>query len=444
MNAAHQRTPPASLDAERAVLGAVLLRNDTWRDVADVVSAEDFYRQAHQMLYRAMAGLAADQSPIDPLTLVEALGPANLDAVGGLSYITKLVDGIPQSTRAATYAGIVAEHAQRRRLIAQVDALRETAWDDAADGGAVLAQAQEALVSLSQSMSRDAFLAGDGVLVRAMDTIEALDKGEVGIATGYTILDRWIGGYQAGQLIIVGARPGVGKSAFVTSALLQWLPKRIHVGLVSLEMTVDEVGMRWLSASASVDMMRARMQQLRDHDRHRLGSAASDLSAVARYLHVTDTPTLSLTKIRAMARRCQIEHGLDVLVIDYLQLLDGEARKGANRYEEVSAFSRGLKLLAKTLGVPIICLAQLNRQTEARANKRPQLSDLRDSGAIEQDADIVMFLHREELYAPTPDNAGRADLIIAKGRNVPLGVLPLWYRGEFTRFDEVDGDGRAA
>jgi replicative DNA helicase len=433
---ADARVPPASLDAERAVLGAVLLRNETWRDVVTVVTAEDFYRGAHQVLWRAMAALAADQSPIDPLTLSGALGPANLDAVGGVAYITRLTDGVPQSTRAATYAGIVAEHAQRRRLIAHVDALREMAWDADADGGAVLVQAQEALVSLSQSLSRDAFLGGDGVLVRAMDTIEALNEGRVGLATGYRILDRWMGGYQPGQLIIVGARPGVGKSAFVTSALLQWLPRRLHVGIVSLEMTVDEVGMRWLSASASVDMMRARTQQLHEHERYRLGVTASDLSAVARYLHVTDTPTLSLSKIRAMARRCQVEHGLDVLVIDYLQLLDGESRKGANRYEEVSAFSRGLKLLAKTLGVPILCLAQLNRQTEGRANKRPQLSDLRDSGAIEQDADIVLFLHREDLYAPTPDNAGRADLIIAKGRNVPLGTLPLRYRGEFTRFEE--------
>lgn len=436
--------PPHSLDAERAVLGCVLVRNDVWSEVADVLRPEDFYRDAHQRLYATMQRVAQAGRAIDLLTIREALTTASdLEAVGGSSYIAGLVDGLPRSTNAQHYAAIVAEKSHRRRVIAEAEALCASAWDTDAETADVLARAQDTLVSLTQATTRETVADGTAVLASAMDTIEALAEGHTGIPTGFGVLDRAIGGYHPGQLVIVGARPGVGKSAFVTSALLQWLPRKLHVCIFSLEMTIAEVGMRWLSAAASVDLMRARSRTLRDHDLFRLNDCRAALEPYARYLHVTDTPTLTLQKVRAMARRCQAEHGLDVLVLDYLQLLESD-RRSDSRYQEVSAFSRGLKLLAKLLGVPVVCIAQLNRQNEARQNKRPQLSDLRDSGSIEQDADLVLFLHRDEMYAATPDNTGQADLIIAKGRNVPLGTLPLRYVKEFTRFEEWDDHRGAA
>lgn len=430
-----ETTLPHDLDAERHVLGLCLLQPDLRIPAArDTLRPADFYRDAHQRLFAALLAVWDAGTPVGLASVLAHLEAAgDLERVGGLAYVAQLDHGRPISDIAASVA-VVRQHAQRRALIAEADAFARQAWDTTTATEDVLAEAERAMQGLTRAQSRDGFRGGDLVLSDALDAIEALAEGRIGITTGYADLDRWIGGYAPQQLVLIAARPGMGKSAFVTSALTAWLSRGLHVAIVSLEMSSAEVGMRWLSAEAAVDMRRARVRMLREHDYHRINDAMDRVRDMAPRLHVTDVPYLTLARIRAAARRCRAEHGLDVLVIDYLQLISSDTRS-ESRYREITEISIGLKNLAKELQVPIVCLAQLNRQNEARKDKRPSVADLRDSGQLEQDADVVLLLHREEVYERTDENAGKVEVIIGKGRNMPLGVLPMRYVAEFTRFE---------
>lgn len=428
---------PHDLRAESHILGLCLLQPDLRVPTArDGVRPEDFFRDAHQRLFAAILAVWDAGTAVGLSSVVAHLDAAgDLARVGGVEYLASLDRGLPAGDIAPSVA-VVRQHAQRRALIAEVERLRQQAQDTTTATDAVLVDAERALRTLTLAQSRDGFVSGTDILAASLDTIEALAEGRLGVTTGYRSLDAQVGGYAPGQLVLIAGRPGQGKSAIVTSALTRWLSVGLHVGVVSLEMTVPEVGMRWLSSEGSIDMRKARVRALREMDYRNLSDAMDRVRGLSERLHVTDVPSLTLSRIRAAARRCAAEHGLDVLVIDYLQLISSESRS-ESRYREITEISIGLKQLAKELRVPIICLAQLNRQNEARRDKRPSLSDLRDSGQLEQDADLVLLLHREEVYERTPDNAGKAEVIVAKGRNVPLGVVHLRYIAEFTRFEEV-------
>lgn len=440
-----ERVLPHDLTAEARLLGSILVRPERLVTARDLVRVEDFYRDAHARVFAAYVAVWDAGRPLGLDTLVAQLtATGDLERVGGIAYLATMDRGLATGDVEAP-AAVIRQCAQRRAAIAHLERLTTQAWDTGTDTEELLAAIGQASSTLEQGAALDAFTAGAEVLTKANDAIEAMNAGRIGVTTGYATLDHRIGGYAPGQFVVIGARPGMGKSAFITSALSPWLAAGLHVGLVSLEMDQAEVGMRWFAAEASVNMLRARRRLMTESDYHRIGVAGEQLYQQAQRLHVSDLPYLSLPRIRAMARTCAAQHGLDLLVIDYLQLLesDGAGRRDENRTQEVGRMSRGMKLLAKELHIPVICLAQLNRQNEARQNKRPQLSDLRESGSIEQDADIVMFLHRDEVYDATDDNAGRAELIIAKGRNLPLGTVPLHYVKEFTRF-ECEAESGAA
>lgn len=438
----NERILPHDLTAEARLLASILVRPERLVTARDLVCAEDFYRGAHQRIFSAMCSVWDARTPLGLDTLCAALGD-DLERIGGLGYLVTMDKGLPTGDIEAP-AAVIRACAQRRAAILRLQELVARAWDTDTATTELLSEVREASTSLEQGLTRDTFTSGPAVVTAALDAVEALNEGRVGITTGYASLDKRIGGYTPGQFIVVAARPGMGKSAFVTSALTPWLERGLHVGIVSLEMDLAEVGMRWLAARGSVDMMRARKRDMQASDWGRLAQAAEQCDYYGKTLHVTDVPYLTLPRIRAMARTCAAQHGLDILVIDYLQLLesDGHGRRDENRTQEVGRMSRGMKLLAKELRIPVICLAQLNRQNESRQDKRPQLSDLRESGSIEQDADIVLFLHRDEVYHPTDDNEGRAEFIVAKGRNLPLGRIPMSYIKEFTRF-ECDVTGAA-
>lgn len=430
------RTPPHSLEAERSVLGAVLRRSERLRDLRAVVRAQDFFRDAHQRLWRACVAVADRGDVLTLPALLDALQD-DLDAVGGPAYLSRCEDAAALSDAAALAdAKVVRGHAHRRAIVAQAMAACDRAYDLDCDVDAVVGAAQQVFLDLAQTVAPQGFVPGDRVVWEALDAIEALNEGRSGVTWGFDVLDRRLGPLEPGRLVIVAGRPAAGKTAFLTSMVRGLIARNRTVGICSLEMTREELGMRLLSAEGSVDLMAARRQDLRDLDKVRLATAAEKLSVQGHRFHVEDMAHLTLTDIRARARRLQAEHGMDLLLIDYLALVESDTPSDS-RYAEVSRLSRGMKKLAKELGVPVVCLAQLNRANESRADKRPQLSDLRDSGSIEQDADLVLFIHRESMYAPTPDNYEGAEVIVAKARNAPTGVLPFRYIREFTRFDEV-------
>lgn len=430
------RTPPHSLDAERSVLGAVLRRSERLADLRAVVRPEDFFRDGHQRMWRACLSVVDRGALLTLPALLDALQD-DLGAVGGLAYLSRCEDAAALSDAVALAdAKIIRGHAHRRAILRQAAVATDQAYDLDCDVDTVVGTAQQVFLDLAQTVAPKGFVAGDRVILDAIDAIEALNEGRSGVTWGFDGLDRRLGPLEPGRLVIVAGRPAAGKTAFLTSMVRGLIARQRTVGICSLEMTREELGMRLLSAEGSVDLMSARRQSLREIDKVRLAQAAEKLAYHGRQFHVEDLAHLTLADIRARSRRLQAEHGMDLLLIDYLALVESDTPSDS-RYAEVSRLSRGMKKLAKDLAVPVVCLAQLNRANESRADKRPQLSDLRDSGSIEQDADLVLFIHREAMYAPTPANYEDAEVIVAKARNAPTGVLPFRYIREFTRFDEV-------
>src|SRR5262250_2576815 len=438
-----ERTLPHNLEAERSVLGAVLLHNDAFNLAAEVIDSSDFFRDAHRRIFEKMVKLAERGDAIDLVTLKEELGRAgDLDEVGGPAYITALVDGVPRSTNVEHYARIIKEKATLRDLIFSANKILANAYEGGDEADVILDQAEHAIFAIADDKVRDGFVSLRDLAQTSLDTIERLHSRKeliTGVPTGFTDLDELTSGLQPADLIIVAARPSMGKTSLVLNMAQHVGTKTdMTVGMFSLEMSKEQLFLRMLTAEARIDAHRLRGGFLGERDWGRLSQAIGTLSEAK--IFIDDAPAIGVLEMRAKCRRLASEHGLHLVVIDYIQLMQGRGRF-ENRTLELASISRSLKGLAKELGVPIIVLSQLSRAPESRSDHRPQLSDLRESGALEQDADVVVFIYRDDMYAdktqPPTDAQGVAELIIAKQRNGPTGIVRLAFIREFTRFENL-------
>ena len=438
------RVMPNAREAEEGVLGGILIDNRTLSVVVEQLSGEeDFYVEAHAKIYRAMLRLGEASQPIDMITLTDALRASDeLEAVGGSAYLASLIDATPTTANIANHARIVREKAAVRRAIY---AAKEIAAEGMGDHGNVeeyLDEAERKIFEVARERVASPYVHLKPVVHDVFKAIEAASQREgrvTGVSTGFTGLDVMTAGLQPGDLIIVAGRPSMGKTAFCLNLATKTADPRgggRTVLFFSLEMGKDALVRRMLCTEGRVDASRVRTGRLDEDEWPRLIEAAGELSEMPIY--IDDTAALSVLEIRAKARRLMAEQGLDLIMVDYLQLMRGGGKAASeSREREISDISRSLKALAKELGIPVIALSQLNRELEKRQNKRPQLSDLRESGAIEQDADVIMFIYREEQYEENTEKAGIAEIIIGKQRNGPTGTVELRFTGEYTRFDNL-------
>ncbi|MEQ1907542.1 MAG: replicative DNA helicase [Vicinamibacterales bacterium] len=444
---AAERTLPHNLEAERSVLGAVLLHNDAFDTAAEVIDSSDFFRDAHRRIFDKMVRLAERGDAIDLVTLKEELTRSSeLEAVGGPAYISALLDGVPRSTNVEHYARIIKEKATLRSLIYSANKILSNAYEAEDEADTILDNAESAIFAIADKKVRDGFVSLKDLAETSLDTIEKLASRKelvTGVPTGFTDLDEMTSGLQPSDLIIVAARPSMGKTSLVLN-MAQHVGTRtdMTVGIFSLEMSKEQLFLRMLTGEARIDAHRLRGGFLGEKDWGKLSQALGTLSEAK--IFIDDTPSIGVLEMRAKCRRLQAQHGLNLVVIDYVQLMQGRGRF-ENRTLEVASISRSLKGLAKELQVPIVLLSQLSRATESRSDHRPQLSDLRESGALEQDADVVIFIYREDQYAdknaPPTEMAGTAELIIGKQRNGPTGVVKLAFIREFTRFENLAHGG---
>jgi replicative DNA helicase len=439
-----ERTLPHNLEAERSVLGAVLLNNEVFNLAAEVIDAPDFFRDAHRRIFEKMVRLSDRGDAIDLVTLKEELGRSGeLEEVGGPAYIAALVDGVPRSTNVEHYARIIKEKATLRNLIFSANKILASAYEAEEEAEVILDQAEHAIFAIADDKVRDGFVSLRDLAQASLDTIEKLHARKeliTGVPTGFTDLDEMTSGLQPSDLVIVAARPSMGKTSLVLN-VAQHVGTRtdLSVGIFSLEMSKEQLFLRMLTAEARIDAHRLRGGFLGERDWGKLSQAIGTLSEAK--IFIDDTPSIGVLEMRAKCRRLAAEHGLHLVIIDYIQLMQGRGRF-ENRTLELASISRSLKGLAKELNVPIVVLSQLSRAPEARSDHRPQLSDLRESGALEQDADVVVFIYRDDVYAdknatPAADSAGVAELIIGKQRNGPTGVVKLAFIREFTRFENL-------
>jgi replicative DNA helicase len=435
-SAASDRSLPHNLEAERCVLGAILIHNDTFNQAAELIDAGDFFRDAHRRVFDKMVDLNDRGEAIDLVTLKDELGRSgDLDGVGGPAYIAGLVDGVPRSTHVEFYARIVKEKATLRNLIFSANRIIETAYGAQDEADTILDEAEQAIFSIADDSIHTGFVPLRDLVQGSFETIEKLQehKGLVtGVPTGFVGLDELTSGFQPSDLIIVAARPSMGKTAFVLN-IAQHLGVKtdMTIGFFSLEMSKEQLFMRMLTTEAEVDSHKFRGGFLGERDYGQLSGALGRLSEAKVF--IDDSASIGVLEMRAKARRLMSEHGLHLIVIDYLQLMQGRGRF-ENRTLELAAISRSLKGLAKELNVPVVALSQLSRAPEGRADRRPLLSDLRESGALEQDADLVMFIYRDEVYNDSPENENLAEIIIGKQRNGPTGVVKLAFLKQCTRF----------
>lgn len=442
-DAVAERTLPHNLEAERSVLGAILLHNDAFNLAAEVIDSKDFYRDAHRRIFEGMVALAERGQAIDLVTLKDELARGGeLDEVGGPAYIAALVDGVPRSTNVEHYARIIKEKSTLRNLIFSANKIIAAAYEGGEEADVILDQAEHAIFAIADDKVRDGFVSMRALAQTSLDAIEKLHARKeliTGVPTGFTDLDEMTSGLQPSDLIIVAARPSMGKTSLVLNIAQHIGTKTdMTVGVFSLEMSKEQLFLRMLTAEARIDAHRLRGGFLGERDWGRLSQAIGTLSEAR--IFIDDTPSIGVLEMRAKCRRLAAEHGLHLVIVDYIQLMQGRGRF-ESRTLEVAAISRSLKGLAKELNVPIVVLSQLSRAPESRSDHRPQLSDLRESGALEQDADVVIFIYREEQYAdksePPPDSQGVAELIIGKQRNGPTGVVKLAFIREFTRFENL-------
>lgn len=431
MNAFSERIPPQNLEAEQSVLGAMLIDSEAVSKVANMLRPEDFYVDKHQQLFSAIVSLFQRGEPVDLITVQDELrNRGQLDEVGGLTYLTSLINLVPTTANAEQYALIVEQKATLRRLQAVARRIVDDCYV-ADDMEATLQEAEKAIFSVTQRRNSKGYKHIKDALVEAYGHLEYLysSKGKTtGVASGFRDLDQLSAGFQKSDLIIVAARPSVGKTAFTLNiARNAAVVGKAKVMFFSLEMSAEQLAMRLLAAEAAVDGHRLRTGQLQDQDWQRLGTGLATLAEAD--IFIDDTPNCSLPEVRAKSRQVALEHGLDLIIIDYLQLMTVPVRQGQqpNRQQEISEISRSLKGLARELNVPVIALSQLSRSVEQRQDKRPMLSDLRESGAIEQDADMVAFLYRDDYYDPESDKKNQVEVIIAKHRNGPVGSVELYF-----------------
>ncbi len=442
--AAPERTLPHSLDAERSVLGAILISNEAFNHAAELIDSRDFFRDAHRRIFDKMVALSERGHAIDFITLKEELGRAgDLDEVGGPAYIASLTDGVPRSANVEYYARIVKEKSTLRNLIHSANKILSEAYEAEQEPDLLLDEAERAIFAIAEDRIRAGFVPLRDLVQSSFTTIEKLQqtKGAVtGVPSGFADLDEITTGFQRGDLVVVAARPSMGKTSLVLN-MTQYVGTStdMTVGFFSLEMSKEQLFMRMLTSEARIDAHRFRTGHLSEKDYGKLSHALGTL-AEAR-VFIDDSASIGVLEMRAKARRLKAEHGLNLLVIDYLQLMQGRGRF-ESRQQEVSAISRSLKGLAKELNIPIIALSQLSRAPEGRTDHRPQLSDLRESGAIEQDADVVMFIYRPEVYEKEetkPEDEGVAEIIIGKQRNGPIGSVRLSFLNQYTRFENYAG-----
>ncbi|MBN2495549.1 MAG: replicative DNA helicase [Deltaproteobacteria bacterium] len=439
------RLPPQNIEAERSVLGGVLLDNAVLDQVVDLVGEEDFYREAHRRIFSAMQEMAEKNEAIDYLTLEDKLkAQKQLDEVGGATYIASLTDSVPSAANIDTYARIVRDKAIARRLIHASTEILRAGFEDSDDLDEYLDQAEQLIFNVSQRRSTAGVVPIKDLIRDSFVTIEKLYERKAqytGVPTGFKGLDDKTSGLQPADLIIIAARPSMGKTSLALNiAQNVALQGRVPVLFFSLEMSKESLAMRLLCSEARVDFQRLRQGILSDSDWGRLARAAGILSEAQ--LFIDDTPGIRVMEMRARARRLQSELAkqnleLGLIAMDYLQLAQPARSKSESREREISEISRSLKGLAKEMQVPVVALSQLSRKVESRENKRPQLADLRESGAIEQDADVIIFIYRDEFYNEDSEDKGVAEIIIGKQRNGPTGIVRLRFFGEHTRFENL-------
>jgi len=438
------KLPPHSVEAEQSVLGGLLLENNAWDRIADVVNEHDFYRADHRSIWRRITQLIGESKPADVITVAEALDSHNqLEEIGGLAYLASLAQNTPSAANIRRYAEIVRERAVLRRLAEVGTEIAESAYNTEGRSATDILDTAEAKVfeiKEAGAKSSQGFQELQPLLVEVVNRIDELYSREnpsdvTGVATGFLDLDSRTSGLQPGDLIIVAGRPSMGKTAFsLNIAENVALDASLPVAVFSMEMGASQLVMRMLGSVGRLDQHKLRTGRIAEDDWHKLTSALGRLNEAPVY--IDETPGLTAMEVRARARRLARQHDgkLGLIVLDYLQLMSGNGQ-GENRATEISEISRSLKSLAKELHVPVIALSQLNRSLEQRPNKRPVMSDLRESGAIEQDADVILFIYRDEVYNPDSPDKGSAEIIIGKQRNGPIGTVRLTFLGEYTKFE---------
>ena len=433
-----ERSLPHNLEAERSVLGAILVHNDAFNLAAQIIDSRDFYRDAHRRIFDRMVALSERHDAIDFVTLKEELARAGeLDEVGGPAYVAALADGVPRATNVEYYARIVKEKSTLRNLIEAATRILSNAYEAEQESDLILDEAESAIFAVADDRLKAGFVAMRDLVKDSFPKIEQLFEQKrliTGVPTGFIDVDEMTRGLQAGDLVIIAARPSMGKTSLVLNIAQHVASLGDHVvGFFSLEMSKESLFLRLLTSEAQIDGHRLMSGAIGGNDYHRISHALEKLNAMK--LYIDDTANISVLEMRAKSRRLQAEHGLHLLVIDYIQLMSARGRF-ENRTLELASISRSLKGLAKELNVPIVVLSQLSRAPEARSDHRPQLSDLRESGALEQDADVVVLIYRDDVYNRDPNSpdAGTAELILAKQRNGPTGVVRLAFLREQTRF----------
>ena len=435
-----EKMPPHNLEAEQAVLGSMMIDREAIYTATSILLPEDFYKEAHQIIYQALLDLDLKGEPVDMITLTEELRRKNnLDKVGGIGYIAAIANTVPTAANARYYADIVAEKAILRSLIRSTTNIANRCYEDQEDTYELLDNAEKMVLEIAGKRNTTGLIPLKNVLSDTLEKIEYLagKKGNItGIPSFFADLDRMTSGWQPSDLIILAARPAMGKTSFgLNIALNAALKGKLAVAVFSLEMSREQLVQRLMSSEAMIDQHKLRTGRLQEEEWVRLTKAAQPLSTAQIY--IDDTPSISILELRAKARRLKAERGLDLVVVDYLQLMQIN-RRSENRQQEISEISRSLKALARELNIPVVAISQLSRAVEQTHEKRPALSHLRESGALEQDADLVMFIYREDYYNPDTDKPGVAEIIIAKHRNGPTGVIELGFVKEFTKFVDLD------
>jgi replicative DNA helicase len=436
-----EKTLPSNLEAERSILGAILLDDRAVFTVFGSLRSQDFYLDSHRRVFEKMLHLMNNSRPIDLVTLKEELQRANeLESVGGAAYLASLTDGLPRAMNIEYYAQIVKEKSTLRRLIQISNETMARSYKDEEPTEEILQHVEKAIFDIASQQFHSGFSSITPVVDNVYKQIEELFNRKApvtGLETGFADLDRMTAGLHPSDLIIVAARPGLGKTSLCLNiAEHAAIRKHKTVGIFSLEMSKEQLVKRLLCSEARIDAHRINTGFLNKEDWHRLSCASGDLSGTK--IFIDDTASITIPELRSKSRRLSLEHGLDLIIVDYLQLMSGSTQRYENRTQEISQISRGLKGIAKELNLPLVAVSQLSRAVEARrGDHRPQLSDLRESGSIEQDADVVMFIYREDMVNPTEDNSGLAELIIGKQRNGPTGSIQLAFSKQFTRFDSL-------
>lgn len=434
------KIPPNNLEAEQSVIGSMLLDKEAISTASEILRGEDFYKEAHHQIFDAMMELNDKNEPVDLVTLVDSLrGKGILETVGGITYLSNLVSSVPTTANVKYYAKIVEEKSTLRKLIKSSTELTGRCYSDSEEVFSIIDKAEKDIFDISQKITTHDFEPMSKILEKGFNEIERLykNKGAVtGVPTGFPELDSKTSGFQKGDMVLIAARPSMGKTAFAlniaSNAAIRF---NNSVAIFSLEMSKDQLAQRMLCSEANIDMLKLRTGNLEEDDWVRLAKCAGPLAGAK--IFIDDTPGATVIEMKSKCRRLKMEHGLDLIIVDYLQLMQGRAGT-ENRQQEVSEISRSLKALAKEIDAPVIACAQLSRAPEIRADHRPMLSDLRESGSIEQDADIVMFLYRDEYYNKESDKKNIAEVIIAKQRNGPTGTVELAYIGQYTKFGRLD------